>query len=389
MPAQFESPELVALYHAYTAGPDAIGAQLADAHLEVADEAPLIVATGRDIALYPSGGQLPEVQSFRISARGFKEIAAVSHLGPAVASIVRLRQLGGSWRQAATGLLADVEKARAANNLQLWRDFIGVGAYRGIEEQIVRMVDYACALTDRYLRRSLEEDAYLGADSLVGDYLDGGGNLPVPMNTVMVATFFLVGMETCHRVLSWFDGRQIDWSEAMVVIAGRQGRPTAGVTWKTSSVATMIVGASRQRLPLERLYLVPHAPVFPTPVENDVTEVAAMEDTFRRLWLSIRATVELGQLMFPGYPQFQVAPVVHPDLTQDAPAAIGEMPVIHSAQDMAALVSRLRMVLEDPRQLLSGAVMDYAVQQLLEHNNDPSVLAVPGLTGVDYQTDFR
>ena len=47
------------------------------------------------------------------------------------------------------------------------------------------------------------------------------------------------------------------------------------------------------------------------------------------------------------------------------------MPAIAGPDDWFAMISRLRVVLEDPRQLLSGAVTDYAAQQLVEHDNDP------------------
>ena len=46
--------------------------------------------------------------------------------------------------------------------------------------------------------------------------------------------------------------------------------------------------------------------------------------------------------------------------------------------DWFAMTSRLRVVLEDPRQLLSGAVTDYAAQQLVDHDNDPLKVTVPG-----------
>jgi hypothetical protein len=40
--------------------------------------------------------------------------------------------------------------------------------------------------------------------------------------------------------------------------------------------------------------------------------------------------------------------------------------------------------MEDPRQLLSGAVTDYASRQLIEHENDPAAVIVPGLDGEHY-----
>jgi hypothetical protein len=40
--------------------------------------------------------------------------------------------------------------------------------------------------------------------------------------------------------------------------------------------------------------------------------------------------------------------------------------------------------MEDPRQLLSGAVTDYAAQQLIDHGNDPLAVTVPGLDDEPY-----
>jgi hypothetical protein len=199
----------------------------------------------------------------------------------------------------------------------------------------------------------------------------------------MIATFFLVGMDTAHRLIAWCDGQGIDWTRAMVVIAGRQGRPTAGVTWRTSSVAAIVLAASRGKLPLDRLYIAPHAPVFATPVDGDLSEVAALEPRMRALWAATRATVGLGAAMFEGYPAFNPGLSDGPAF-DDSTAEIGEMPRVRSAQDWYAMTTRLRLVLEDSRQLLSGAVSDFAAQQLIAHDNDPAAITVPGLDGEPY-----
>ncbi len=60
------------------------------------------------------------------------------------------------------------------------------------------------------------------------------------------------------------------------------------------------------------------------------------------------------------------------------------MPAVAGPEDWFAMTSRLRLVLEDPRQLLSGAITDYAAQELVDHGNDPSKVTVPGLDGEPY-----
>src|SRR4030088_1150660 len=77
-----ESPELIRLFHTYTGASSSIGAHLGALAARSTASAPLIVATGTDLVLYPGDGATPTVEPFRMSTRGFKELAAVSHLGP-------------------------------------------------------------------------------------------------------------------------------------------------------------------------------------------------------------------------------------------------------------------------------------------------------------------
>jgi len=194
----YEDPDLVRLFTTYTSDPEGIGRHLTRSYAERTRHLPMLVATGHDFAFYPGDGQPPVVEGFRLSTRGFKELTGVSHLGPAVASLVHLRtRLGdGGWRADAERLLAEVKNSRAANSTALWRDQIQVEAYRGREHEIAAMVDYACAATARYLTKALADEDYLNAETLREDYLSGG---PVPVNHMMVATFFLAGMDIQKR----------------------------------------------------------------------------------------------------------------------------------------------------------------------------------------------
>jgi hypothetical protein len=382
----FESAELIDLFQTYTASATSIGAHFAKAAAVATQNDPLIVATGTDVALYLGGGRPPVVEGYRISTRGFKELAAVSHLGPALATLARMRELdeSGPWRADAERLLKATRAARTANSVELWRERIAVKAFAGREEAIAAMIHYSCRLTERFLQRSLDNPSYLTASTLRHDYLEGSTEgLAVPFNRVMIATFFLTGLDTAHRIIAWFDGLDLPWERAMVIMAGKVGRPTAGVTRESNSVAGIIDSASRGRLTPDRLLIAPHAPVFPMFDGGNLASVAALETEYRRLSSSLLATSELGAHMFEGYPQFRPRAGENTAVRAGS-TAVHEKPAIDGPDDWLALTTRLRVVMEDPRQLLSGAVTDYASRQLIENENDPAAVIVPGLDGEHY-----
>jgi len=103
----FESAELIDLFTTYTAGPSSIGAHLAETVVRETEQDPLLVATGTDFALFPGDGSAPTIEGYRLSTRGFRELAAVSHLGPALATLARMREVDpdGGWRADAERLL--------------------------------------------------------------------------------------------------------------------------------------------------------------------------------------------------------------------------------------------------------------------------------------------
>ena len=396
--ATFESPELVDLFTTYTASPDSIGAHLAQATARETEHDPLLVVTGTDLALYPGGGAAPVIEPYRLASRGFKELAGISHLGPALATLARLRELasanGGNganddgWRADAARLLAAAKAARAASSTPLWRDQIAVRAFTGREERIAAMIDYSCLLTERFLQRALDDPAYLTMSAVRRDHLEGPashGDLPVPFNKVMIATFYLTGMDIAHRLITWLDAAGVDWERAMLIFAGQSGRPTAGVTQESHSIAGVVRAVSRGRLAAERVFMAPHAPVFPAydPAEADSSQARAMEVGYRRLWAGLRATSGLAAGMFEGYPRFAARAAQQPAIGPDT-ASVHAKPALKGPDDWFALVTRLRVVMEDPTQLLSGAVTDYASSELVAHANDPSAVTVPGLDGEPY-----
>jgi hypothetical protein len=157
------------------------------------------------------------------------------------------------------------------------------------------------------------------------------------------------------------------------------------VTQESHSIAGVVRAVSGGLLAPERVFIAPHAPVFPPhdPAGDGTAAAAGLEPGYRRLWAGLRATSELAGGMFDGYPGFAV-PAVEQCVIGPGTTAVGGKPAVRGPDDWLALVTRLRVVMEDPAQLLSGAVTDYASAELVQHGNDPSAVIVPGLDGEPY-----
>ena len=62
--------------------------------------------------------------------------------------------------------------------------------------------------------------------------------------------------------------------------------------------------------------------------------------------------------MFPGLPSYSPVASHLPQITEGT-VTLADMPKISGPGDWLAMRARLRLVMEDPRQLLSGCVTDY------------------------------
>jgi hypothetical protein len=164
----------------------------------------------------------------------------------------------------------------------------------------------------------------------------------------------------------------------------RVGRATAGLTWATNSMCHLLWKASDERLLPERVYIAPHAPSFVLADMHNEEQLRNLNAEFRQLWNSTRATVELARSMFEGFPAFETT--VRPAPTVDAAGnrIVHEMPPLRSPDDRFTAITRLRLVMEDPGQLLANSVASYIIDQLFEHGNRPAEVFIPGFTNVAY-----
>jgi hypothetical protein len=379
--------EFSKLYKIYTSDPEGMGQHLTARMAKLSDDDPLLVVTGSDAVLFPASGKPPVVESFRKSTRGFIELASVSHLGTAVAWAVRLRELADPvWRTDAARLIEQIDRTRRINSEKFWREEIAVPALAGYESKIADMIDYSCAVTRTFLVAGLADESLMNFKHVREHYLEpvGSAAVPVPINDMMVATFALAFLDIAHRMIRWMREHVSDWGRLMVMLSGRSGRPTAGLTWASNNMCHLLWKASDERLLPERVYIAPHAPSFVLADMRNEEQLRKLNAEFREIWNGTRATVELARSMFEGFPAFETS--VRPAPTVDAAGRmiISEMPPLRSPDDRFTAITRLRLVMEDPGQLLANSVASYIIDQLSEHGNRPAEVFIPGFTNVAY-----
>jgi Domain of unknown function (DUF5624) len=379
--------EFARLYKLYTSDPDSLGKHLTVRMSALTENDPLLVITGSDAVLFPGSGKAPTVESFRKSTRGFIELASISHLGTAVAWLVRLRELDDPvWRRDATRLIEQIDRTRAINTEQCWRNEIAVPALAGQESKIADMVDYTCRVTKAFLVAGMADESLMNFKHLRDSYLEpaGSAEVPVPINDMMVATFALAFLDIGHRMIRWMREHVVDWDRLMVMLSGRSGRPTAGLTWASNSMCHLLWKASGERLSAERVYIAPHAPsLVLADIENE-EKLHKLSVEFREIWNNTRASVEMARSMFDGFPAFEMATHSPPAMHLTAESTISEMPPLRFPDDRFTAITRLRLVMEDPGQLLANSVASYVVDQLCACGNQPGDVIIPGFTHVTY-----
>jgi Domain of unknown function (DUF5624) len=373
------------LYDAYT-GPDSTAQHLTKHMVRQSAHDPLLVVTGADFVIFPGGGRPPIVESFRHSTRGFVELTAVSHLAPGIAWVFRLRELGyAKWREDAIRLVERADQVRCINDIQYWEKQVAVEAYRGYEAKIADMVDYTCRVSSRFMRTCLADECLMTFENLRQNFLDpiDSPAVPVPLNDVMVATFTLTFLDIAHRMIRWLGSQNFNWQSLMVLLSGKSGRPSAGLTWQTNNNCHLIWRASGERISAENVQITPHGPSLALSDLRDPARVAQIEEQVREVFLQLRANTDLAREMFAGYPAFaksiEESPVIEP-----ATKSLHAMPRLRSPDDRFTAITRLRFVMEDPTQLLSNSVAHFVIDQLCEHNNQPGLVVIPGFSKVAY-----
>jgi hypothetical protein len=297
-----------------------------------------------------------------------------------------LRQLGyAHWREDAQRIIATSDRVRSVNETGYWQDIVAVRAYRGYEQKIADMVDYTCRVSSRFMRECLEDEGLMTFDHLRRVFLDPvqSPDVPVPMNDVMVATFTLAFLDIAHRMIHWLRSHKLQWHGLMVVLCGKSGRPSAGLTWQTNNACHLLWRASEEGILPENVQIIPHGPSFTLADLDNPIRTGEIEAQVREAFLHLRANIDLARAMFEGYPAFAKS-IEEPPVIEPTTRFLRAMPRLRSPDDRMTAITRLRFVMEDPTQLLSNSVAHFVIDQLSEHDNRPEDVVIPGFSNVVY-----
>jgi hypothetical protein len=374
------TPPFVQLFDLYTST-GGIGDHLSQLVARENASAPLIVVTGSDILFFDGDGGPPVVHPFRLDTKGFTELAGISHLGPVLGSLVMMAQAGGTlWPADVERLVSQLQAVQAANTVAFWKG-LGVSVWATHQGAIHRMVAYACDLSLTFLAGFRADPSKRTFDALVTDFLEvQSERFPVPFDHVMIATFCLTALSGVSGSLAFLRGLTIDWARALVIFAGQTGGPTAALTRCTNQLQDVLFIASRGAVEQDRVYTNPFAKV--PGASTKPTDWPSIEAQLRGFWATTYARIQLAGRMFPQYPRFVPGECPSTAVTP-ATRSVSAPPRLTTAEDIFSFVARLRFVMEDPTQLLSGSVASYVLGQLAL-GKQPVDVAIPGLTGVAY-----
>lgn len=230
------------------------------------DNGSLILFINSTLYIYNSDHQLELEQLMRTAPNsGFTEMTAVSHIGPALMYLAKIKENGDSnWKPQMENLLKDVKAVKEINTQteNNWLEQVNAPAWKPHLTLIHNMIDYACSMAGNYMSEVLGEKQIFDMNSLQNNFLDGNNTYPIPYNNVMVGTFMLTALQSMDELQHKIAQLNIDWPNAKVIIRFVAGsNVSAGVTKDSNWLVPFVGALSNNTLPSDRIYIAPYAAV--------------------------------------------------------------------------------------------------------------------------------
>ena len=307
---------------------------------------------------------------YQALANGVTQLAGVSHIGPALASLVEIFHDDPTntqqWQSNLSTLLSGVIVAEKANSPDYWLSIDPIVFYTYADD-LSKMITSGLLMVKEYLLKAIEKPKkYLNYDALVENVLNPQ-NAPYPFDNIMIATFSLANLLVQYHSISWLRGLQIDWKSCSVLIGGQAGRATGGLSVNTNTGVQRLIVASEGILQESKILIAPMAPSL-DPTQNDLAYWNGIKKKVQSTWWLTDSSSKLSPKMFKEYES------IIPESPQRLPPFFGE-----EKPPMNQFMQRLKFALGNPDQELASCTANFMVESLGGKNFNPNNLYIPGL----------
>ena len=334
-----------------------------------------LYVNGFNFVYWAPGAKQPA--TYQAFANGVTQLAGVSHLGPALASLVQVYQdslinpaiSANTWKSDISALLSGVIASEQANNEAYWSaiDPIVFGSYA---KEMTKMIAYGLSLVKKYLEDALKNPSILTFSKLRSRVLNSK-DPHVPFDYVMIGTFALANIAVQYHSIMWLQDQRIDWANASVLLSGQFGRATGGMSKCTNTAVKRLLVASNGTLDDKRILIASAGPAV-DPTQTDPSYWSGMQRKVQSIWYLTRSSSALADPMFKGYHSIRQEPC------QILPTDEGGKP------PMEAFLKRLKFALAHPDQELASCTANFMVEKLGKNKFNPAGLWIPGMTDVKY-----
>lgn len=338
------------------------------------NDGPLILFINSTLYVYNNDRQLELKQIMRTAPNsGFTEMTAVSHIGPALMYLARIKENGDiSWKSQMETLLKDVKAVKSVNKQSQnnWLEQVLAPAWSPYITTIHNMVDYACSMAGNYMRDVLNGKQAFDLFALQDDFLNGNKAYPIPYNNVMVGTFMLTALQSMDAIHRKMTQLNINWPKAKVIIRFVAGsNVSAGLTKGSNWLAPFVVALSNNALPSERIYIAPYADVKPSLGEKEMTQ--ADYDYYNySVWDSRNNSTIIANAVFTNITSIFIP---------ERPAIPGDY-LYSKEPKIEDFLMRLKYSLAEPTEMLSNTVGFWMAGELAAKNWDYNKINIPGIT---------
>ncbi|AMP89386.1 DUF5624 domain-containing protein [Legionella pneumophila] len=338
------------------------------------NEGQLILFINSTLYIYNSDRQLELKQLMRTAPNsGFTEMTAISHIGPALMYLAKIKENGDvSWKSQMENLLKDIQAVKVINaqTPNNWLEQVNAPAWKPHLTTIHNMIDYACSMAGNYMSDVLNEKLSFDMASLQNDFLNGNKTYPIPYNNVMIGTFMLTALQSMDQLHSKISQLKIDWSHAKVIIRFVAGsNVSAGVSKGSNWLVPFVQALSNNTLATDRIYITPYAAVKSSLGAQELTQ-ADYNYYNNTVWGARHNRTIIANEVFTN-----ITSIFLPD----RPAIPGDY--TYSKQPkIEDFLMRLKFSLAEPTEMLSNTVGFWMAGELAEKNWNYNKISIPGIT---------